>query len=257
MPRPTAKRGLASNENLWDAEDRSDQSSAPGRRGQLALALQEVFTATVRLRGNRQVAADGDSFRTHIKQLLSAAEREARRLGYSADDVGTALYATVVFLDESVLNSAQPMFASWPSRPLQEELFGGHMGGENFFQHLRQLLARGESDDLADLLEVFQLCLLLGFRGRYGAGDQGELRGMQAAVADKLQRIRGGFGELAPGWAPPGRESARRERDPWAVGLAIAAVTCLLAGALLFWVFRSSLDTGTTEVTAAQTMRPA
>ncbi|MGN6392866.1 MAG: DotU family type IV/VI secretion system protein [Gemmatimonadales bacterium] len=242
------------NESPWDAEGRSDQSSAPARRGQLALALQEVFTATVRLRANRQVAADGESFRTHIKQLLSAAEREARRLGYSADDVGTALYVTVVFLDESVLNSGQPMFASWPSRPLQEELFGGHMGGENFFQHLRQLLTRSESEDLADLLEVFQLCLLLGFRGRYSGGDHGELRGVQVAVADKLQRIRGGFGELAPGWAPPERESARRERDPWAMGLAIAAVTCLLAGVLLFWVFRSSLEASSAEVAAPQLM---
>jgi type VI secretion system protein ImpK len=245
------------NENPWEAEGRPDRASAPARRGQLALALQEVFTATVRLRANRQVAADGESFRTHIKQLLSAAERDARRLGYSADDVGTALYATVVFLDESVLNSAQPMFASWPSRPLQEELFGGHMGGENFFQHLRQLLTRSESGDLADLLEVFQLCLLLGFRGRYSGGEQGELRGMQAAIADKLHRIRGPFGELAPGWAPPEREPARRERDPWAAGLAIAGVVCLLAGALLFWVFRSSLDAGTAAIAAVQTMRPS
>lgn len=243
------------NEGSWDAEGRPDRASSSVRRGQLALALQEVLTATVRLRANRQVAADGESFRTHIKQLLSAAERDARRLGYGADDVGTALYATVVFLDESVLNSAQPMFASWPSRPLQEELFGGHMGGENFFQHLRQLLTRGESDDLADLLEVFQLCLLLGFRGRYSAGDVGELRGLQAAVTDKLQRIRGGFGELAPGWAPPERESVRRERDPWLVGLALAAVACVVAGLLLFGVFQSSLGAGTAAVAAALTTR--
>ncbi|HEX3276539.1 MAG TPA: DotU family type IV/VI secretion system protein [Gemmatimonadales bacterium] len=235
----------------WEADGPRDRPASAARRGQLALALQEVFTATARLRANRQVAADADSFRTHIKQLLSGAEREARRLGYAGDDVATALYAVVVFLDESVLNSAQPMFAGWPSRPLQEELFGGHMGGEHFFQHLRQLLTRSDSDDTADLLEVFQLCLLLGFQGRYSAGDRGELRSLQATTQDKLQRIRGGFGELAPGWAPPGREAPRRERDPWAMGLGIAAAVCILSGALLFGVFRSSLSQGTAGVQAA------
>ena len=34
-----------------------------GRRGQLAMALQEAFTVAVRLRADRQVAADADSFR--------------------------------------------------------------------------------------------------------------------------------------------------------------------------------------------------
>src|SRR5690606_10520389 len=137
------------------------------RRGQLALALQEPFTVAIRLRANRQVAADADSFRAHIKQLLGAADRAARRLGYDGGDVRLAVYAFIAFLDESVLNSNQPMFAAWPRQPLQEEIFGEHMAGENFFRYLDDLLARQDSEDLADLLEVYQLCMLLGFRGRY------------------------------------------------------------------------------------------
>ena len=49
----------------------SSHAGASSRRGQLALVLQEVLTATVRLRANRQVAADAESFRGHIKQLLN------------------------------------------------------------------------------------------------------------------------------------------------------------------------------------------
>ena len=240
----------------WDAGE-PDRAAGPLRRGQLALALQEVFTATVRLRANRQVAADAESFRTHVKQLLSGAEREARRLGYAADDVGTALYALVAFLDESVLNSTQPMFADWPSRPLQEELFGGLMGGEHFFQHQQHLLGRGDSDDLADLLEVYLLCLLLGFQGRYNERDRGELRGLQSAAADKVQRIRGGFGELSPGWAAPDGEASRRTRDPWLIGLGVAATACLLAGALLFGVFKSALGSRSADIRAIAAAPPA
>jgi type VI secretion system protein ImpK len=207
----------------------------------LALALQEVFTATARLRAGRQMAADADAFRSHVKQLLGGADREARRIGYSGDDVALALYAVVVFLDESVLNSAQAMFAGWPSRPLQEEIFGGHMGGEIFFQHLHDLLTRQESEDLADLLEVYQLCLLLGYRGRYSTGEKGELRSLTSAITDKIQRTRGSFGELSPQWALPQDETVPRARDAWLPWLAAAALVSCLAAAVLFGVFRASL----------------
>lgn len=229
----------------------SSNPAAPSRRGQLALVLQEVLTATVRLRANRQVAADAESFRAHIKQLLSGAQREARRLGYSADDVALVLYAVVTFLDESVLNSAQPMFASWPSRPLQEEIFGGHMGGEVFFQHLRQLLARQDSEDVADVLEVFQLCLLLGFQGRYSVADSGELRGLATAAGEKIRRIRGSFGELSPSWALPSGETPLRSRDPWLPWLTMAALAMFVGVWLLFGWFRTTLDSRVIEFQTA------
>jgi len=229
----------------------SNQAGAPSRRGQLALVLQEVLTATVRLRANRQVAADAESFRGHIKQLLNGAQREARRLGYSSDDVALVLYAVVAFLDESVLNSAQPMFASWPNRPLQEEIFGGHMGGEIFFQHLRQLLARQDSEDLADVLEVFQLCLLLGFQGRYSAADQGELRGLATAAGEKIRRIRGSFGELSPSWALPSGENVPRSRDSLLPWLTMAALVLFVGVWLLFGWFRSTLDRRVVEFQTA------
>jgi type VI secretion system protein ImpK len=222
-------------------------AAAPSRRGQLALALQEVLTATVRLRANRQVANDADSFRNHIKQLLSGAQREARRLGYSSDDVALVLYAVVAFLDESVLNSSQPMFASWPSRPLQEEIFGGHMGGEIFFQHLRQLLSRQDSEDLADVLEVFHLCLLLGFQGRYSSADRGELRGLSNAAGEKIRRIRGSFGELSPSWELPDGETVPRARDRWLPWLTVAAVAAFVGVWLLFGWFRMTLDSRAAE----------
>src|SRR3954453_2501258 len=81
------------------------------RRGLLALSLQEPFTTIARLRANRQVAADADSFRTRIKQVLASREQEARKEGYGADDIRLCLFAVIAFLDETVLNSGQPMFA--------------------------------------------------------------------------------------------------------------------------------------------------
>lgn len=226
------------------------QGGASIRRGQLALALQEVLTATVRLRANRQVAADADSFRRHVKQVMAAAEQEARRAGYADDQIRLALYAVVAFLDESVLNSTQPMFADWPRKPLQDEIFGGHLGGELFFRNVQALLAQPDSEDLADLLEVFQLCMLLGFHGRYSMSDRGELQMVMSRAAEKIARIRGPFGDLSPAWAPPPGEIPTPRGDRWARRLGFgAAATIVIAGAL-FVVYQMSLRGGIAELHA-------
>jgi type VI secretion system protein ImpK len=211
------------------------------RRGQLALALQEAFTVAVRLRSNRQVAANADAFRAQIKQLLATTDREARRMGYEGDHVRMAVYAFIAFLDESVLNSGQPMFAGWPQQPLQEEIFGDHVAGENFFRFLQDLLARQDSEDLADLLEVYLLCLLLGFRGKYTA-NPGALHGVTSAVQDKIRRIRGGPFPIAPSWALPANEMVPAGRDPWMPRLFVALGAASGLAALLFIVFMLMLN---------------
>ncbi len=204
-----------------------------GRRsGALAAGLQEALTAIERLQTSRQTAVDPATFRSQIKQLLAAAHDEARGAGYDAADVKLAIYAAVVFLDEAVLNSRLPAFAEWPRRPLQEELFGGHTGGETFFQNLHGLLSRGDSDDLADVVEVYELCLLLGFQGRYAMGNPDELRAWVTAAADKRTRIRGPMDGLSPAWAPPSDEVIPVPRDPWVRRLSVVALV-LAAGVLV------------------------
>jgi type VI secretion system protein ImpK len=219
------------------------------RHGRLALTLQEVMTATVRLRAQRQVAADAASFREHIRHLLGIAEREALDSGYSAEDVRLALFAVVAFLDESVLNSSNPMFAEWPRRPLQDELFGGNVGGEAFFQQVRQLLVRQDSEQLADLLEVYQLCMLLGFHGRYSATESGDMQSLIAQVGSKIRRARGlvgrdGASELSPSWRPPKDVIPARATDPWVKRLGIAAAIAAVLAVALFVVYVVVLKAG-------------
>lgn len=226
-------------------------ATGPGtdaRRGGLALALQEVLTVTARIRSDRQVAEDASSFRAHVKRLLGRADREARDAGYQDETVRLALYATVAFLDESVLNSPRPMFQDWPRQPLQEEVFGDHMAGETFYRYLDDLLSRQDSAELADLLEVFQLCLLLGFRGRYGAGQSGERGARLRTVNEKLLRIRGPHGPMAPSWAPPADESQVGHRDPWVRRLGIAAVASVGLALLVFGLLRLGLRPGLVDV---------
>ena len=48
--------------------------------GALALVLQEPFTIAIRLRSGRPVAADANSFRVQVKQLLAASRLLLRRV---------------------------------------------------------------------------------------------------------------------------------------------------------------------------------
>lgn len=215
------------------------------RAENLAFAFQELLTVGERLRSNRQQVNDAASFRAQLWGGVRMAEDDARRHGYSAEDVELAVFAVVAFLDASILNLNLAVFADWARQPLQEERYGHHVAGEIFFQNLQKLLTRQESQDLGDLLEVYHLCLLLGFEGRYSLGGRGELRSITAQAGDKLQRIRRTGAEFAPEAGLPQGETARiAGGDPWVMRLGIAAGVCFALLAIAFIGFYFLLSSG-------------
>ena len=214
-------------------------AAIPEQRGRLALLLEEVLTVVCRLRADKPMGSDPDVFRERVKSWLSRAAREAAEAGYSEESITMAGYAVIAFLDESVLNSPQTMFSEWPRRPLQEEIFGEFLGGEAFFANLEHLLNQGDSEELGDVLEVYLLCLLLGFQGRYAAGGQGELDAYKRRARDKVVRIRGAWGDLSPSWAPPPPAPTPRGMDRvtrWLAGSAAVVALFFLVLWLAFFV---------------------
>jgi type VI secretion system protein ImpK len=227
-------------------------SSAMDRRGwNLALEFQEVLTIVVRVRYNRQAVTDAHSFREEMKKHLRVAEQRARSRGYSEEDVKRVIFAVVAFLDESVLSSRNPTFSDWPRLPLQAELFGNQLAGEVFFQELQRILNRQDSNETADLLEVFGLCLLLGFKGRYAAGGSGDLRSVQVAVREKLRRIRGSSGALSPRGMIPADAVRLVQADPWVRRLLIAAIATTAITVVFGIMFKLILLYGASAVSAA------
>ncbi|MGE5488973.1 MAG: DotU family type IV/VI secretion system protein [bacterium] len=219
------------------------------RPDNLALAFQEVLTAIVRLRSNRQVVTDAEVFRAQIREALRVADQEARNRGYTSEQSKLAVFAVVAFLDESILNLQQPVFAAWPRKPMQEELFGVHVAGEHFFQNIQRLLAMRDGHDVADVLEVYELCLLLGYRGRYGMAGQGELRSVIETVREKMRRIRGGTGELSPRWMPPPGGAPARRDDPWVKHLMWGAIGSAVLALALFGAYSVTLSSGASDIT--------
>ena len=220
-------------------------STASVRRHEnLALAFQEILVGSVRLRSGRQTVTDPAAFRQQVIDALKTGDQQARRMGYATEDIKSAIFAVVAFVDESVLNLRLPVFANWPRRPLQEELFGHHVAGEVFFKNLQELLGKSDSQDLADLLEVYLICLLLGFAGRYSLGERGQLRAMTHAASEKISRIRGTAGTLSPEWELPSEEPQKKGADPLVRKIGIAAVACFAVALVLFIVYKLTLGSG-------------
>lgn len=232
---------------------RSGVSSSPyrARPENLALIFQEFITVIVRVRSDRQAASDADSFRANMRAALKKAEQTGLANGYSAQDTRLASFAVVALLDETVLNSRNPIFADWARKPLQEELFGGHVAGEIFFQSLDRLLALKDSPDLADLLEVYDLCLLLGYRGRYGISGPEALRNYKDAIAEKIRRVRGPAKPFSAAWMNATDVAPARRSDPWVRRLAYTAIACLILAAVLFSGFKISLGSALSQARAA------
>ena len=208
----------------------------------LALMFQELFTVTERLRSNRQAVSDSASFRHQVREAIKMADADSRQRGYSAEEIQLAIFAVVAFLDESILNLRHPIFADWPRQPLQEEFFGHHVAGEVFYQHLQKLLGMNDSQSLADVLEVYYLCMLMGFAGRYTLGNRAEMQGILQMTSEKIHRIRRTSGEISPAWLPgQGQFIPTAGTDPWVMRLGIIAGVFVLLAVALFVVYKFSL----------------
>ena len=102
-----------------------------------------------------------------VEDLLRQLEQGAVSLAVSHKQMQDVKYALVAFIDETILLPANrfDLRHEWEKYPLQLEHFNDHYAGERFFQRLDALMKNLAED--ADVVEVYYLCLLLGYKGKY------------------------------------------------------------------------------------------
>jgi type VI secretion system protein ImpK len=215
------------------------QTGEPASSENLALQYQGLLTGIIRIKSQRQHVSDGASFRRRTKAALQEVERVAAATGYENRDVRDTHLAVVAFLDTVVLHSKDPVRAEWERMPLALELFGYADAGVVFFEKLEQFRARRNSAQLADVLEVYLLCLLLGYEGRYSGGQRGELDATMDSLQMRIDDIRGPGGRLSPDadlpYAAAPAPMAKPRKDILALvtlGLVIVTIICFV---LLKW----------------------
>ncbi len=179
-----------------------DRNSGRGVSSLADLAA-SLFSLILSLRTSANYGTPGE-LRARIGEYLDRIDQEGLQAGIARDDLEAAKYPLVAFIDETILNSEWDGREGWRDHPLQLDLFGETIAGERFFERLEKVQAGGEAR--ADLLEIYWLCLALGFEGKYKILGPERLR---ALVDDAGRGL--GFGQLSPGRAPLSPHGRRRE----------------------------------------------
>jgi len=110
------------------------------------------------------------------------------------------------------------------------------LAGEGFFKRLDTI--RRSLPLNADLLEVYALCLILGFEGQFRIHDREELPPLIVDITRDVQAKRGDIPSLSPHGKRPEElmELVKRDLPVWVVLVSSAGIVFLLYLALLFLI---------------------
>ncbi|HEX8499158.1 MAG TPA: DotU family type IV/VI secretion system protein [Pyrinomonadaceae bacterium] len=184
-----------------------------------------------------------------FEKLLAEMDKAAAARRYREAHMNDVKFALVVFIDETVLELSMdtPLYDEWESNKLQHKYLRTGIGGVEFDKRLNRLLDDPESE--AAVIEVYYLCLLLGYRGDYFFED--ELKRVTERAAERLTEAgRLGAGELSPHWSVSDQPPVQRDAGvpAW---VKVGAATGLGLVVLTFIVFTFLLNSGLSEAKEA------
>jgi type VI secretion system protein ImpK len=180
------------------SKSESAQATDGRKLDRLALLYEGILTVIGRVHTGRQEVQNPADFRLRMKKALNEISSTAARRGYATADVQEGNFAVVAFLDEAMLTAPDHSVNDWVGETLAEELYGERSAGEIFFKKLESLRAQRDSQDLAELLEVYYLCLLLGFEGKFAGSSKAELNQLVTNLRDRIGRMIGYDAEFSP-----------------------------------------------------------
>jgi len=188
--------------------------------------MYDGFYALFMLKNGNAPANDAE-FAARMTQFLDEFGRAARKQGAASEDVDAAKYAFCAAVDEIILRSRFTIADRWATNPLQLTLFGDQLAGENFFNRLEALRARGSAH--LEALEVFHMCLLLGFQGRYALEGTEKLNYFTSRLGEEIARMKGKRGGFAPQAERPDQVAHKLRNDlPLWVLFTVFALICAL-----------------------------
>ncbi len=159
----------------------------PPKAPTLAELASDVFLLVLGFR-ERSDSIEFNTLYQGAMALFEEFDQKARSLKVDPEDIAASKYALVAFVDEAVLRSQWTGRDQWADNPLQLQLFETYLAGEGFFENLDKLRARGEA--AAEIIEIYYICLVLGFEGKYGVEGSERLQALAKVLRDELERLR-------------------------------------------------------------------
>ncbi|MDZ7924898.1 MAG: type IVB secretion system protein IcmH/DotU [Marinagarivorans sp.] len=204
-----------------------------------AATLIAVFTKT------RSTARHSDVGGLHQRLVaeIKNFESRLRDLNLKQEQLLSARYLMCSVLDEAVLNTPWGSESAWAQRTLLSVFHGETSGGEKSFLILERL-KQTPSENL-DLLELFYICISLGFEGRYRLMSRGRegIEQVREEIFSIVRRYRGDYERsLSPSWVGLGHQrNPLTEYVPlWFVIALMLAVLFFSYSGLRYWLYSSS-----------------
>jgi type VI secretion system protein ImpK len=230
------------------AETRSTIASRrrPRSSSDLVGLAAPVFDLVLKIRA--ETITPTSELRAAVQALFQEMEQRGATLRYPERQIKAAKFALATFVDETVLDIHSPLREEWEKFPLQLEYFGEHLGGVKFFDRLDDLLREIKTE--ADVVEVYYVCMLLGFKGKYKVYMEDQLQQVIKNTADQLKRVgRLQELELSPHWRV-GDQPKLPEKPRVPLWLKITTGSVLLLALVIYliiWVLLKSEIRNATE----------
>lgn len=202
-----------------------------------------TFDLILRLKAG--IVQPSNDLRPKIAAMLQDFEKRAERYRFSPKIIQVSKFALASFVDETVLTNNFPLKDEWEKYPLQLEYFGEQLAGDKFFDKLEAMLKQIEITQ--DAVEVYYVCMLLGFKGRYAVYEKEKLLAIMQKTANALVKV-GKIKpvELSPHWFANDQPKPPEERrmPTWAKISAFAGLgLAIIAYLVMFLLSYSFYDT--------------
>ncbi|MGH7496402.1 MAG: type IVB secretion system protein IcmH/DotU [bacterium] len=202
----------------------------------------EVFTLILQMRSAREFG-DPMVLRQRINDLLRRFAGRAKGASFEREPIEAAVFAFVAFVDETVFNSEWSGKNAWLEFPLQMEHYNHFNAGQEFFTRLDEFRQRANLH--AEILEVYYMCMVLGFRGKYQLEGPEKIKSLVEDVHHELRRVTGqASGLLSPHGKPRDAVVATvKESVPgWVVGVVAATIGLIFYLIMLFSISNRADD---------------
>ncbi|WP_375773429.1 DotU family type IV/VI secretion system protein [Archangium gephyra] len=212
-------------------------------------ATKDCFDAAIRIRNSDAASVPPPEVLHHrLRGVVDEMLRRAAVLGFSHQDAQDMAYALVALLDEVALTRPEPYRSFWMTNLLQLQYFNENVAGDGFFHRLQGIR---KDPHRAEVLQVYYLCMLFGFQGRYRIrGGELELMTLIDSVQKDLERAKPfDYDVLSPHGERPTESmlTGKRRLSPMVISLGAMMLALLVYGGLVLGL-DGSVDTFLNEI---------
>jgi type VI secretion system protein ImpK len=208
----------------------------------LVVAASTILTVSSRLRTMLE-HNDIPGLQRQLIDEIKKFEYSAKQKRVTPEQIVPARYLLCTMLDEIVLHTPWGANSRWSEHSLLSQFHNETGGGEKCFLVLQKMLEAPAQH--LEVLELFYLCLGLGFAGKYKIDPQGKghLEHISNTLFQTITNYRGEFEpDLSPNWssATAPKRSMMQYIPLWVVTSCVLLVLLLTFSGFRLWLYQAN-----------------